>query len=1071
MRFGYAFAIFVALLSCAPAFAGDPLAGAGELIMTGRATEARALLSEARDAFVAQSDRNGEAVTTLLLGMTEMALGDSAAARANLGRAETMFVAAGDPFGAWLAVTTLAQFETQSGRPREALVLHERSFQWLEAAADPASRMSPKTIEVLGIVFGAPQEQVQLLMTTPELAQLMMIPLCAVMSRIAYGQTLLATGDLEKADDELTRAAAKGAMYGGVLDGMLATPMGDLRKRQWRFDDAREYYETALATSAMAMTGLFRRSSSAEIDVLGKLAEIDVLTGRVEEALARNDREQALARDSEPAREPWILIERGSLLQKAGRVSDAEKAYGRALAAGERLHDGQSRAAVHADLGRLYFSAGSYGKSAAALVTAIEILQELKERPAEAVLWTLLADVYLTIDSHEAAAEAISRARETATASQFPIAGAIADFLDAMLSWRRGEPTDIRAAFARLKAAREAQGLAASDEANRFMAELAAMNLDMTPPDPARMSGDGVEVLHPMALMMKGVPLAVRGDYAGARAVWSSAKELLPSEDLEAVFEGLIGMSHRAEGNIDEAIRHLERSTAKFDTVAMDGRVEEILTSYLGSERHQFFEQLIELLVRAGRIGEAFEQTERARARAFLQMIGNRRVGEHGADPRLAREADIQRRRIAAMDRLARTAVTESEANLSRRELVAARHEYEALMVRVKLSNPEYAALTTVETVPVDSIGSEIPERTTLITYFVTRNSVHAWVIDPETVNHVMLPIDAAALRRLACWARQFNREQEEGSPRGLKAVGDDCSDAATAGEAYAMLIAPLRAKIRYSRLAIVPHRELHYVPFAALLDGERNRYLIEDYTIVYAPSASAWRFLRRYPPPVSSRALVLGNPLGSIGALEGAGREAEMVARRLDTTPLLGSDACERLLHDLDRRVDLLHIAAHARYDGANPLFSFIALAAEGEQYDGNLEAQEILADVDLTGVDLVVVSACSTATGKPSAGDEIVGLTRALLYAGTPAVVSTLWDINDSASAVLMDVFYEGLVCGLPTAEALRNAQLSMLHRDGLESPRYWAQFILNGDPDGTWQRGLPPVRHPSEPRSRVP
>jgi CHAT domain-containing protein len=198
------------------------------------------------------------------------------------------------------------------------------------------------------------------------------------------------------------------------------------------------------------------------------------------------------------------------------------------------------------------------------------------------------------------------------------------------------------------------------------------------------------------------------------------------------------------------------------------------------------------------------------------------------------------------------------------------------------------------------------------------------------------------------------------------------------------------------------------------------------------------------------------------MGALEGAAREATLVAGRLGTTALLREDACERLIHDLDPKVDLLHVAAHARYDGANPLFSFIALAAEGEKYDGNLEAQEILAEVDLTGVNLVVVSACSTAVGNPSAGDEIVGLTRALLYAGTPAVLSTLWEIDDVATTSLMDTFYERFVSGLSVSDALREAQLSMLRANVFQSPRLWAAFTLHGNPDVTWR----PVRRETPP-----
>ena len=1028
----------MALLVSGPAFADDPLAGVGQLIINGRAAEARTRLISAREAFVAQGDRAGEAVSDLLLGLAESALGDLTAARSNLERAASNFIAADEPFGAWLSLTTRAQFETQSGQPREAIALHESARQLLDAAADPKSRLSFETIEVFGLMSGASEEQIRILaIAPPELGKTVMMNRAEVMSHIAYGQTLLAVGELEKAEEQLTQAA----MYSGSPDGILATPMGDLRKRQWRFEEARQYYEKALHPLEPA---LFQRPPSAEIDLLAKLAEVDVLTGRVDEALAWNDRERTLARDSEPAREPWILIERGSLLQEAGRVRDAEKAYGEALAVAERLHDIHCIGAVHTELGLLHYYAGNYGKAAAALAKAIEIFQDLKEGKAEALLWTLLADVHMAIDSQVSAAEAIGRAKELAKTSHFPTASTIADFLDATLKWRQGEAADVRGAFAALLAEREANGLLASDEAKRFMADMVAMNIGMTPPDLTRISGDGVEMLQPMALMLRGVPLAARGDYAGARAIWSKAEELFNSRDVHAAFEGLIAASYWREGNVDDAIRHFRKSTELLGTVATDVRVEEMLTSYLGSPRHQFYEQLVELLVRDGRAGEAFEQTERARARAFLQMIGNRRVGARGADPQLVREADIQRRRIETMDQLVRTAASKDEAALLKGELVAARHEYEALRVRVKVSNPEYASLTTVETLPVDVLQKELPDRTTMIAYFVSGNGVHAWVIDRATLSHVRLPIDATGLRRLTCWARQFSPAEDDFHPRGMAATGE-CSDATSADEAYAMLIEPLQAKIRHPRLVIVPHRELHYVPFAALHDAKRNCYLIEDYTIVYAPSATAWAFLRRREPSVSSRALVLGDPAGSMGSLKGSADEATMVAGRLGATALRGGDACERLIYDLDPKVGLLHIAAHARYDSANPLFSFIALAPEGEKYDGNLEAQEILADADLTHVNLVVVSACSTAAGKPSAGDEIVGLTRALLYAGTPAVLSTLWEIDDIETKNLMDAFYERLVSGLPAADALREAQLSMLRGDVSQ----WAAFTLHGDP----------------------
>ena len=121
--------------------------------------------------------------------------------------------------------------------------------------------------------------------------------------------------------------------------------------------------------------------------------------------------------------------------------------------------------------------------------------------------------------------------------------------------------------------------------------------------------------------------------------------------------------------------------------------------------------------------------------------------------------------------------------------------------------------------------------------------------------------------------------------------------------------------------------------------------------------------------------------------------------------------------------------------------------------RFNGNLEVHEILADVDLSGVNLVVLSACGTARGARSGGDEIVGLTRAVMYAGAPGVISTLWDIDDDASADLIEDFYTRLRQGASAADALRQAQLAMLRRAPYTNPRFWAAFSLSGNPAGRW------------------
>ena len=105
----------------------------------------------------------------------------------------------------------------------------------------------------------------------------------------------------------------------------------------------------------------------------------------------------------------------------------------------------------------------------------------------------------------------------------------------------------------------------------------------------------------------------------------------------------------------------------------------------------------------------------------------------------------------------------------------------------------------------------------------------------------------------------------------------------------------------------------------------------------------------------------------------------------------------------------------------------------------------------LDLDRADLVVLSACQTQVGELSAGDEVVGLTRAFLY-GAPTVVSSLWSVDDAATGALMARFYKHLLAGMGKAEALQAAQAEVradpAHPEWAH-PYYWAAFVLSGEP----------------------
>jgi CHAT domain-containing protein len=529
------------------------------------------------------------------------------------------------------------------------------------------------------------------------------------------------------------------------------------------------------------------------------------------------------------------------------------------------------------------------------------------------------------------------------------------------------------------------------------------------------------------------------------RDLATKALKIIPNAKDRAGGLFLIGETHVAEGDDDIGIHYFSDGLDALDAAAADARIDPMLSNSPDATgwSSSAFELLLQLLIKHGRYEEAFATAERARARVFLRMLGNVHVSPRGVENTLpAQEAETLRMQMLQWQQEESVAPSKER----RDDILQARRRYEALMPRVKASNPEYAAMATVEPPRIETIRAALPQRTTLISYYVTSNAVYSWVLDRTALHYVSLPVDRMALERAQCAARRFSS-----SGRGVRLLDAPC-EPATVEELYSELFAPLRTHVRNARLIVVPHGVLHYLPYAAFRDPRTQRYLIEDYTITYAPSASSIRFLRDKETPVQGRALVIGAPAGVLPERPGAMREAMMVGTMLHAQPMVGAAAKERLLYELKGDVDLVHIAAHGDYDADTPLFSRLALA-EGDGSDGNVEVHEILADVDLTGVNLVVLSACETALGKVSAGDEIVGLTRALLYAGTPGVISTLWKINDDAAAALMTHFYDRLLHGDSAADALRFAQLQLLRGD-YRDPSQWAAVTLNGNPEGRWK-----------------
>jgi tetratricopeptide (TPR) repeat protein len=1026
------------------AMPADPLEKIGPLLTSGRAAEARPLLRQAVERYRAEKQLNREALALLLLGMADAGADDMAAARGDLQESATKLQQAGDPLGAWMALSSLAHVERNLDNLTAALAAHRHALAVIHDADAPDAPFTLDTILLLAPAFGMNPDilgpmKSQMALLKPVFLHSFAEPL----TRDALAGILIETDRLDEAENELRSASAASAMFGGMFDSSIEAHMGHLRRRQHRYDEARESYKKALAAPKMALPGLDAQRTDREI--LSALAMMEVQAGRLDDALAWNDQALQRAREAKnPGREAFLTEERGELLTNGGRYDDAQKVLEGALVLAAT--DPARRASIEHTLGALNLFRGNYGDAAIHLEKSIALYHQVKDDYSEAGVWTILAEVYVTTSMQGAGADAVAHAKALAESSGFRSAQAFVPLLEAMQHLVAGKatPQEMNAAldaWAKEPATAEVEDASTMYPALRAILSGAGGKTAST----SLAGGSANPILAGMEYMVEGRRLFQAGDPAGARERWLKGLQANPSKDLRVGYLALVGATYWKEGDAAQAIRYFTDAAQAME-VPIDGlHSDEMLAGYLGGERHAYYDVVVELLAKQGRFDEAFSVAERARARAFLRLIGNSRLrGTGGADAALVREAESLRLEIV-----------EQEGRLGGgSNLAEKRSRYEALLGRVQAANPEYTSLTRVEPLSLDAICADLPPDTTLVSYFVSPLNAHAWVLDHDAFTHVTLPLTPPQRKRILCWATALQRPSRDNT-RGGVPITDCGSEPTTAGEAYDALIAPLREKIHTSRLIVMPYGDLHYVPFAALRDPKSGRYLIEDFTLLLAPSASALRFLRAKETPVTGTALVLGDPAtASLDALSGARREALRVAEAFGTRAKIGADAAESVVKHLHGEADLLHIAAHASYDSAHPLFSRISLAAGGGE-DGNLNVDEVLSSVDLSGVNLVVLSACRSGVGRTSGGDDVVGLTRALLYAGSPGVISTLWNIDDQATVTLMDELYTRLLAGAPVADALRAAQLSLLHGTDTNhaDPHYWAAFTLNGDPQGRW------------------
>lgn len=292
----------------------------------------------------------------------------------------------------------------------------------------------------------------------------------------------------------------------------------------------------------------------------------------------------------------------------------------------------------------------------------------------------------------------------------------------------------------------------------------------------------------------------------------------------------------------------------------------------------------------------------------------------------------------------------------------------------------------------------------------------------------------------------------------------------------YRILLRPAEERLAgKQRVYLIPHGPLHYVPFQALLIGDKESWLrATGPTLVYAPSASVLLTHRRITPErptLSCLAVGCNNSVGR--SLHLAEAEANYIAQCLQGVAIVGANPKQVDLIQQAAQAQVIHFACHGEFNLHSPLLSALHIAT-----DEVLTGQTILETLKLR-CDLVTLSACESGINQVQHGDELYGLLRAFLLAGTTAVMAALWRVDERPTLLFMMKFYALVQTGVAYAEALKQAQLylktvtlptakqTLQHVLGAQAdaylvpfakgedelpfaePKYWAAFTLIGDP----------------------
>jgi CHAT domain-containing protein/Tfp pilus assembly protein PilF len=578
----------------------------------------------------------------------------------------------------------------------------------------------------------------------------------------------------------------------------------------------------------------------------------------------------------------------------------------------------------------------------------------------------------------------------------------------------------------------------------------------------------------------------------------------------EATTLNNIANVYRDQGKLEQALEQINAAIAIVEDLRTKIDSQDLRASYFATVQDYYqlkTDLLMELHQKQPEKGydkQALETADRSRARGLIELLTEAGVTLQStieSPPLITQERQLQQslrqieqQRVILLSKDHTPAQIEA---LDKQSDVLV-NQLQALTTRLRATNPAYANLKYPQPLTTTQIQQQVLDPdTVLLQYALGEKQSYLWAVTSNGIKSYTLPSRTA----IETAAKPFQSV--------ISTPGNTPSDAKRTGDTlYKLILSPAAGQLPGKRLLIVADGVLQTIPFAALPLPNTPDYtpLLKDHEIIHAPSASSVAIQRQQQYPIGTKTVaVIADPVFKADDGRVTGKDSPT----LDTcspAPIVGKGTgtllaqelpvdLQRNLRDLDLRsiqrlpntqleaaqilalvppgqrsaacafsanyeritqpqqtqlnqYRIVHFATHGFINNERPQFSGLVLSLvnpQGKPRDGFLRLRDIF-NLKLAA-DLVVLSACQTGLGKDIRGEGIVGLTRGFMYAGSKRVVTSLWNVDDAATAKLMGNFYSGMLKEKQTpAVALRNAQLQMWKTN--PDPRLWAAFTLQGE-----------------------